>query len=89
MNSSCGGLRIGQAVRQKTSQECFVPDCCWEIAFIREMTQHGLFFAGSAWDSFFTTLWVAALSLAIVPVLVLYLVFSRQLIRGITAGAVK
>ena len=30
-----------------------------------------------------------ALSLAIVPVLVLYLVFSRQLIRGITAGAVK
>jgi raffinose/stachyose/melibiose transport system permease protein len=32
---------------------------------------------------------LAALSLAIVPVLVLYLVFSRQLIRGITAGAVK
>ena len=27
--------------------------------------------------------------LAILPVLVLYLVFSRQLIRGITAGAVK
>jgi raffinose/stachyose/melibiose transport system permease protein len=32
---------------------------------------------------------LAALSLAIVPVLVLYLIFSRQLIRGITAGAVK
>lgn len=32
---------------------------------------------------------LAALSLAILPVLVLYLVFSRQLIRGITAGAVK
>ena len=32
---------------------------------------------------------LAALALAIAPVLVLYLVFSRQLIRGITAGAVK
>lgn len=32
---------------------------------------------------------LAALSLAIVPVVVLYAVFSRQLIRGITAGAVK
>jgi len=32
---------------------------------------------------------LAALSLGIVPVLVLYLVFSRGLIRGITAGAVK
>jgi raffinose/stachyose/melibiose transport system permease protein len=32
---------------------------------------------------------LAALSLAILPVLVLYLLFSRQLIRGITAGAVK
>jgi raffinose/stachyose/melibiose transport system permease protein len=40
----------------------------------------------------FVTDWnavLAALSLAIVPVLVLYLVFSRQLIRGITSGAVK
>ena len=40
----------------------------------------------------FVTNWnavLAALSLAIVPVMVLYLVFSRQLIRGITAGAVK
>lgn len=40
----------------------------------------------------FVTDWnavLAALSLAILPVLVLYLVFSRQLIRGITAGAVK
>ena len=40
----------------------------------------------------FVTNWnavLAALSLAIIPVLVLYLVFSRQLIRGITAGAVK
>ena len=32
---------------------------------------------------------LAALSLAILPVMVLYLIFSRQLIRGITAGAVK
>lgn len=32
---------------------------------------------------------LAALSLAILPVLVLYFIFSRQLIRGITAGAVK
>jgi len=32
---------------------------------------------------------LAALSLAIVPVLALYLVLSRGLIRGITAGAVK
>ena len=40
----------------------------------------------------FVTNWnavLAALSLAIVPVMVLYLIFSRQLIRGITAGAVK
>ena len=32
---------------------------------------------------------LAALSLAILPILVLYLLFSRQLIRGLTAGAVK
>ena len=40
----------------------------------------------------FVTNWnavLSALSLAILPVLVLYIVFSRQLIRGITAGAVK
>ncbi|WP_020410806.1 carbohydrate ABC transporter permease [Hahella ganghwensis] len=40
----------------------------------------------------FVTDWNAVLSsltLAIVPVLILYLVFSRQLIRGLTAGAVK
>lgn len=32
---------------------------------------------------------LSALSLAILPVLVLYLLFSRNLIRGITSGAVK
>ena len=32
---------------------------------------------------------LAALSLAIVPVVVIYIIFSRQLISGITAGAVK
>lgn len=32
---------------------------------------------------------LASLSLAIVPVVLLYALFSRQLIRGITAGAVK
>jgi raffinose/stachyose/melibiose transport system permease protein len=32
---------------------------------------------------------LAALSLAILPVVALYLIFSRQLIRGLTAGAVK
>jgi raffinose/stachyose/melibiose transport system permease protein len=32
---------------------------------------------------------LASLSLAIVPVFILYIIFSRQLIRGITAGAVK
>ena len=32
---------------------------------------------------------LAALSAAIVPVLVLYVIFSRQLIRGLTSGAVK
>jgi len=40
----------------------------------------------------FVTNWnavLAGLSLAILPVLVLYLVFSKQLIRGITSGAVK
>jgi raffinose/stachyose/melibiose transport system permease protein len=40
----------------------------------------------------FVTNWnaiLAALTLAVLPVLILYLLFSRQLIRGITAGAVK
>ena len=40
----------------------------------------------------FVTDWnavLAALTLAIIPVLILYLIFSRQLIRGITAGAIK
>ncbi|MEI2804678.1 carbohydrate ABC transporter permease [Albidovulum sp.] len=40
----------------------------------------------------FVTDWnavLSALSLAILPALVLYVLFSRQLIRGITAGAVK
>ena len=32
---------------------------------------------------------LAALSVAILPVLVMYVIFSRQLIRGITTGAVK
>lgn len=32
---------------------------------------------------------LAALSMAILPVLILYIIFSRQLIRGITSGAVK
>ena len=32
---------------------------------------------------------LAALSVAILPVLVMYIIFSKQLIRGITAGAVK
>ena len=32
---------------------------------------------------------LAALSVAILPVLTLYILFSRQLIRGLTAGAVK
>jgi raffinose/stachyose/melibiose transport system permease protein len=40
----------------------------------------------------FTVDWnavLAALSLAILPILALYIIFSRQLIRGITSGAVK
>jgi raffinose/stachyose/melibiose transport system permease protein len=40
----------------------------------------------------FVTNWnavLAALSMAILPILVLYVIFSRQLIRGITSGAVK
>lgn len=32
---------------------------------------------------------LASLSLAIVPILLLYIIFSRQLIRGLTSGAVK
>lgn len=32
---------------------------------------------------------LAALSLAVIPVLLMYVVFSRQLIRGLTSGAVK
>lgn len=40
----------------------------------------------------FVTDWnavLAALSMAIIPVMALYVVFSKQLIRGITSGAVK
>lgn len=40
----------------------------------------------------FVTNWnavLSALSMAILPVLILYIVFSKQLIRGITSGAVK
>ena len=40
----------------------------------------------------FVTNWnavLSALTLSIMPVLILYVLFSRQLIRGITAGAVK
>jgi len=40
----------------------------------------------------FVTDWNAVLSsltLAMVPILIIYLIFSRQLIRGITAGAIK
>jgi raffinose/stachyose/melibiose transport system permease protein len=40
----------------------------------------------------YTTDWnsvLAALSLAILPVVVIYVIFSRQLISGLTAGAVK
>jgi raffinose/stachyose/melibiose transport system permease protein len=32
---------------------------------------------------------LAALSLAIAPILVLYIAFSRHLVRGLTMGAVK
>ena len=32
---------------------------------------------------------ISALSLALAPILVLYIIFSRSLVRGITAGAVK
>jgi raffinose/stachyose/melibiose transport system permease protein len=32
---------------------------------------------------------LAALTLAIVPILLLYTIFSKQLIKGLTAGAVK
>ena len=40
----------------------------------------------------FVTDWnavLASLTLAMGPVLILYLIFSRQLIRGLTSGAVK
>ena len=32
---------------------------------------------------------LASLSLAIIPIMILYLIFSKQLIRGLTSGAVK
>ncbi|MGC9958705.1 MAG: carbohydrate ABC transporter permease, partial [Roseiarcus sp.] len=32
---------------------------------------------------------LAALSMAILPVVAIYVIFSRQLISGLTAGAVK
>ena len=40
----------------------------------------------------FVTDWnavLASLTLAMIPILILYIIFSRQLIRGITSGAVK
>ena len=36
------------------------------------------------WNAIF-----ASLSLALIPVIIFYLIFSKQLIRSITAGAVK
>ena len=36
------------------------------------------------WNAIF-----ASLSLALIPVIIFYLIFSRQLIRSITSGAVK
>jgi raffinose/stachyose/melibiose transport system permease protein len=32
---------------------------------------------------------LAALTLAMVPILVLYVIFSRQMLRGIMSGAIK
>jgi raffinose/stachyose/melibiose transport system permease protein len=32
---------------------------------------------------------LASLTLSMVPVVILYIIFSRQLIRGLTSGAVK
>lgn len=32
---------------------------------------------------------LASLSLAVIPILILYVIFSRQLIRGLTSGAIK
>jgi raffinose/stachyose/melibiose transport system permease protein len=32
---------------------------------------------------------LASLTLAMLPVIILYIIFSRQLIRGLTSGAVK
>src|ERR1041384_6065175 len=32
---------------------------------------------------------LASLTLAMIPILILYIVFSRQMIRSITAGAIK
>ncbi len=49
-------------------------------------------FATQVFIGQFVTNWnavLAALTLSITPVLILYALFSRQLIRGITAGAVK
>jgi raffinose/stachyose/melibiose transport system permease protein len=44
-------------------------------------------FLGEFMNDYYSVL--AALTLAILPPVLLYLIFSRQLIRGITAGAVK
>jgi raffinose/stachyose/melibiose transport system permease protein len=32
---------------------------------------------------------LAALTLSMVPIIILYIIFSRQLVRGLTSGAVK
>ena len=43
----------------------------------------------STWHQALAIEALAALSVAIIPVLILYALFSRQLIRGLTSGAVK
>ena len=69
-----------------------VPPSRWRIEKLTHGLLAPLYAAIKGYDLVYTRdvlAVLAALSLAILPVLILYLIFSRQLIRGITSGAVK
>ena len=67
-------------------------DLWWPLVLANDESTRTITLGVSEFMGQFKTDWsalLAALSLAMVPILILYAIFSRQLIRGITGGAVK
>ena len=84
MARRCFGAML--ASNSAPAESVYLP-LAWINSGLKTVTLGAQMFIGQ-----YVTNWnavLAALSLAILPVLVLYLIFSRQLIRGITSGAVK